>query len=279
MKTALLQLNVTDDPVANLPRTVQMVRQAVDMGAQFVLTPEVTNCLSTSRAHQADVLAHEGDDMTLAGLREVAAETGIHLLIGSLALKTDDPQGRFANRSFLIGPDGGILARYDKIHMFDVAISNTETFAESSGYRPGERAVLAQSAFAPIGMAICYDMRFPRLADTLVTAGARILTYPSAFSPTTGAAHWHSLLRARAIEGGAWVLAPAQTGKHAGGTDALRSTYGHSLAVNPWGEVILDAGTAPGVYVFDMDMEKVAEARRRIPARDNARPFDGPESA
>ncbi|WP_299728296.1 carbon-nitrogen hydrolase family protein [uncultured Tateyamaria sp.] len=276
MKTALLQLNVSDDPVANLPGTVQMVRQAVDQGAEFVLTPEVTNCLSTSRAHQAQVLRREPEDETLAALRDVTAECGVHLLIGSLALKTDDPEGRFANRSFLIGPDGGILGRYDKIHMFDVAISDTETYRESSGYRPGTQAVLADTAFAPLGMAICYDMRFPKLSDALVGAGAHILTYPSAFSPVTGAAHWHSLLRARAIEAGAWVLAPAQTGTHPGRSDKQRRTYGHSLAVDPWGEVVLDAGTTPGVYVFDMELDKVAEARRRIPARDNARPFDGP---
>ena len=160
--------------------------------------------------------------------------------------------------------------------MFDVAISNTETFTESASYRPGDTAVLAQASFAPIGMAVCYDMRFPKLADALVTAGAHILTYPAAFSTVTGAAHWHSLLRARAIEAGAWVLAPAQTGTHPGGTEKKRQTYGHSLAVDPWGEVVLDAGTAHGVYIFDLDVEKVAEARRRIPARDNARPFEGP---
>lgn len=277
MKTALLQLNVSDDPAANLVTTSAMVRQAAEMGAQFVLTPEVTNCLSTSRAHQAQVLSSEGDDITLAGLRAVAAECGIHLLIGSLALKTNDPQGRFANRSFLIGPDGDVLARYDKIHMFDVSISNAETYAESAGYRPGDRAVVARPEFGPLGMAICYDMRFPKLSDALVSAGAEILTFPSAFSPVTGAAHWHSLLRARAIEAGAWVLAPAQTGTHQGRSDKMRSTYGHSLAVDPWGNVILDAGTATGVYVFDLDMEKVAEARKRIPSRDNARPFSGPQ--
>ncbi|WP_147109747.1 carbon-nitrogen hydrolase family protein [Tateyamaria sp. syn59] len=276
MKTALLQLNVSDDPAANLPRTVEMVTQAADMGAEFILTPEVTNCVSTNRAHQQSVLSHEEDDPTLAALRQVASDRGVHILIGSLALKTDDPDGRFANRSFLICPRGDILARYDKIHMFDVAISNTETYRESAGYRPGERAVLAQADFAPIGMAVCYDMRFPRLADALVTAGARILTYPSAFSPISGAAHWHSLLRARAIEAGAWVLAPAQTGTHASARHKTRTTYGHSLAVDPWGEVVLDAGTAPGIYVFDLDLEKVAEARRRIPSRENARPFEAP---
>ena len=276
MKAALLQLNVSDDPMANLPRTIEMVQQAARMGAEFVLTPEVTNCVSTNRTHQQQVLQHEDDDDTLTALRAAAAEHDIHILIGSLALKTDDPDGRFANRSFLICPRGDILARYDKIHMFDVAISNTETYRESSGYRPGERAVLANPEFGTVGMGICYDMRFPKLSDALVSAGAQILTFPSAFSPITGAAHWHSLLRARAIEAGAWVLAPAQTGMHSSARHKTRTTYGHSLAVDPWGEVILDAGTAPGVYVFDLDLEKVAEARRRIPSRDNARPFNAP---
>lgn len=276
MRAALIQLNVSDDPAANLPRTLAYVEEAARMGAGFVLTPEVTNLVSTSRAHQNAVLHHEADDPTLDALRSTARKTGIYLLIGSLALKTDDPNGRFANRSFFVGPDGDILARYDKIHMFDVAISNTETYRESSGYRPGENAVVCQTPFAPVGMAICYDMRFPKLADALVDFGAEILTFPSAFSPVTGAAHWHALLRARAIEAGAWVLAPAQTGTHASAENKTRQTYGHSLAIDPWGDVALDAGTAPGVYVFDLELEKVAEARRKIPSRENARPFQGP---
>ena len=276
MKAALLQMNVSDDPNANLPGTIAMIQHAADLGARFVLTPEVTNCVSTSRAHQIAVLQHESDDQTLQALQQAAAGSGIHLLIGSLALKTDDSDGRFANRSFLIGPDGTIMARYDKIHMFDVAISETETYRESAGYRPGTRAVVASTPFGTLGMSICYDMRFPRLADALVGAGAEILSYPSAFSSVTGAAHWHSLLRARAIETGAWVLAPAQTGLHIGQSGSSRTTYGHSLAIDPWGKVVLDAGTAPGVYTFDLDMEKVPEARRRIPSRDNMRDFDGP---
>ncbi|WP_299548005.1 carbon-nitrogen hydrolase family protein [uncultured Tateyamaria sp.] len=276
MKTALLQLNVSDDPVANLPRTVQMVQQAIDMGAEFILTPEVTNCVSTSRMHQHDVLHHQDDDPTLAALRDLAKQNGVHSLIGSLGLKSDAKDKRLLNRSFLICPRGDIVAQYDKIHMFDVAINNSETYRESAGYQPGDRAVLAQTDFGAVGMAICYDMRFPRLADALVTAGAQILTFPAAFSLVTGAAHWHSLLRARAIEGGAWVLAPAQTGTHSSAVHKTRDTYGHSLVVDPWGEVVLDAGTAPGIYVFDLDLEKVAEARRRIPSRDNARSFKGP---
>ena len=276
MKAALLQLNVSDDPVANLPRTVSMIQQAADMGAVFILTPEVTNCVSSKRAHQRDVLRHQDDDPTLSALRDVARARGVHLLIGSLALKTDDLDGRFANRSFLIGPDGAIIATYDKIHMFDVTISNTETYRESEGYRAGTQAVVAQTPFAPIGMNVCYDVRFSQLSNALARAGARILTYPAAFSPITGAAHWHSLLRARAIEAGAWVLAPAQTGTHSGPSNTGRRTYGHSLAIDPWGEVILDAGTAPGVYMFDLDLEKVTDARRRVPSLENARTFEGP---
>jgi predicted amidohydrolase len=276
MKAALLQLNVSDDPVANLPRTVSMIQQAADMGAVFILTPEVTNCVSSKRAHQRDVLRHQDDDPTLSALRDVARARGVHLLIGSLALKTEDLDGRFANRSFLIGPDGAIIATYDKIHMFDVTISNTETYRESEGYRAGTQAVVAQTPFAPIGMNVCYDVRFSQLSNALARAGARILTYPAAFSPITGAAHWHSLLRARAIEAGAWVLAPAQTGTHSGPSNKGRRTYGHSLAIDPWGEVILDAGTAPGVYMFDLDLEKVADARRRVPSLENARTFEGP---
>jgi predicted amidohydrolase len=276
MKAALLQLNVSDDPVANLPRTVSMIQQAADMGAVFILTPEVTNCVSSKRAHQRDVLRHQDDDPTLSALRDVARARGVHLLIGSLALKTDDLDGRFANRSFLIGPDGAIIATYDKIHMFDVTISNTETYRESEGYRAGTQAVVAQTPFAPIGMNVCYDVRFSQVSNALARAGARILTYPAAFSPITGAAHWHSLLRARAIEAGAWVLAPAQTGTHSGPSNKGRRTYGHSLAIDPWGEVILDAGTAPGVYMFDLDLEKVADARRRVPSLENARTFEGP---
>lgn len=276
MKAALLQLNVSDDPAANRVVTVDMVQQAADQGAAFILTPEVTNCVSSTRSHQRAVLQHQDEDQTLAALRDVAKARGVHLLIGSLALLTDDADGRFANRSFLIGPDGGIIATYDKIHMFDVNISGTETYRESDGYRPGTQAVVAQTPFAPIGLSICYDVRFTRLADALARAGAQILTYPAAFSQVTGAAHWHSLLRARAIEAGAWVLAPAQTGTHSGPSNKGRKTYGHSLAVDPWGEVILDAGTEPGVYIIDLNLDKVADARRRVPSLDNARDFESP---
>ncbi|MEO1689860.1 MAG: nitrilase-related carbon-nitrogen hydrolase, partial [Pseudomonadota bacterium] len=170
------QLNVSDDPEANLPTTVAAVHAAAGMGAKFVLTPEVTNCVSTSRAHQQAVLQTQNEDRTLQALRAAAAACGVHLLIGSLALKTDDPDGRFANRSFLVAPDGAILAQYDKIHMFDVAITESETYRESAGYRPGSRAVVARTPLGCLGLAICYDMRFARLADALAGAGAEILT-------------------------------------------------------------------------------------------------------
>lgn len=276
MRCAILQLNVTDDPAANLPVTVGMLREAVADGAQFVLTPEVTNCISTSRKHQQEVLAFEEDDITLAALRDEAKAAGIWVLIGSLGLKTNDADGRFANRSFLIGPDGEIAARYDKIHMFDVQINETETWRESEGYRPGARAVLADAGFARIGMTVCYDLRFSHLYRALANAGAQIFTVPAAFSPVTGAAHWHTLLRARAIESGCFVIAPAQTGTHQSKTNKTRDTYGHSMVVDPWGEVVLDTGTAPGVYKFDLDMDKGEAARRKVPSLANAREFSGP---
>lgn len=277
MKIALLQLNVTDDPVANLAVTLGYIREAAEAGAEFILTPEVTNCLSTSRTHQNEVLQHEEDDITLAALCDEAKALGIWLLIGSLGLKTHDADGRFANRSFMVAPDGEVVARYDKIHMFDVDVSPEETWRESEGYRPGTQAILAKTAFAPVGMTICYDLRFPKLHASLANAGAKILTVPAAFSPVTGAAHWHTLLRARAIETGCFVLAPAQTGEHHSKNHKTRSTYGHSLVITPWGEIQLDAGDAPGVYITDLDMGEVAKTRGRVPSLENARPFDGPE--
>lgn len=273
MKAAFLQLNASDDPAANLAVTLDMMRAAVADGAAFILTPEVTNCLSTSRSRQRDVLQSEESDQTLAALRSEAQKAGVWVLIGSLGLKTEDSDGRFANRSFLISPDGDIAARYDKIHMFDVDVTPDETYRESDGYRPGDKAVVAKTPFGTIGMSICYDMRFPHLYQALAEAGADILTAPAAFSPVTGAAHWHSLLRARAIETGCFVLAPAQTGTHAATKGKARSTYGHSLAVSPWGEILLDAGTQPGVYSFDMDMAQVAQARSRVPSLKNKRSF------
>lgn len=277
MRVGLLQLNSGDDPAQNLLETRARLAQAVREGAEFVLTPEVTNCVSTSRTQQNAVLNHEDDDPTLKALRAEAAEHGIWLLIGSLALKTDDPDGRFANRSFLITPEGDIAARYDKIHMFDVRVSETETYRESSGYRPGTRSVLTEVAGTALGMTICYDIRFPHLYRSLAQAGARLISVPSAFSPVTGAAHWEVLLRARAIETGCFVLAPAQTGDHALSRGKPRRTFGHSMVVAPWGEILGDAGDAPGILVLDLDLDAVDEARQRVPSLSHDRGYNGPE--
>jgi deaminated glutathione amidase len=278
MKAALLQLTSGDDPHANIEMVRNMMRQAAGQGAGFILTPEVTNCVSTSRAHQAAVLMDQDNDPSLDALRAEAAELGVWLLIGSLALKTQDADGRFANRSFLIGPDGAICAWYDKIHMFDVQVTETETYRESAGYRPGDRAVLADAGFAKIGMTVCYDIRFPHLHRALAKAGAQILTVPAAFSPVTGVAHWEPLLRARAIETGCYVLAPAQTGLHPSSTGGLRRTHGHSMVISPWGEVLADAGTDPGVTVVDLAMGDVAQARARVPALTHDRRFVPPDA-
>lgn len=276
MRAGLVQLTVTDDPAANLPETVALVRAAVAGGAGFVLTPECTNALSSNRAKQREVLRFEGDDPTLAALRDEAARAGVWMLIGSLGVLTEDADGRFANRSFLIGPDGGIVARYDKIHMFDVNVSETEVYRESSGYRPGARAVMADTPFGRVGMTVCYDVRFPHLYRRLAQAGAEIITVPAAFNHITGAAHWEVLLRARAIETGCYVLAPAQTGFHAEAGGKGRRTHGHSLVIAPWGEVLSDAGVEPGVTFADLDLAEVAKARDRVPSLSHDRVFDGP---
>lgn len=254
-----------------------MVAQAAQQGATLICTPEVTNCVSMDRTHQAAVLCHEADDPTLAALCVLAREHCVWLSIGSLSLK-GGADGRFVNRSFLIDPHGEITARYDKIHMFDVQVNDTETYNESSGYAPGDCAVLADAGFAKIGLTVCYDVRFPHLHRTLAKAGADILLVPSAFSPVTGIAHWETLLRARAIETGCFVLAAAQTGTHSAQSGRARQTYGHSLAVSPWGEILADAGTECGVTLVDFDLNDVSKARMRIPALTHDQPFSDPES-
>ncbi len=276
MRTALVQLTVTDDPAANLVVTRERVRAAAAGGAGFVLTPECTNGLSSSRDHQRAVFHPEATDPTSAALRDEAARAGIWLLIGSLGLKTTDPDGRFANRSLLIEPTGNVAARYDKIHMFDVNVSETEVYRESAGYRPGDRAVLADTPFARIGLTVCYDLRFPHLYRRLAQGGAQIITVPAAFNHITGAAHWEVLLRARAIETGCFILAPAQTGFHAETQGKGRRTHGHSLVVAPWGEVLADGGTDPGVIYAEIDLARVDEARGRVPSLVHDQPFGGP---
>jgi predicted amidohydrolase len=240
MRAGLVQLTVGDDPAKNLPQTLELVRAAVDGGAGFVLTPECTNALSSNRDHQRRVLRHEDQDQTLAALRDEAVKSGIWLLIGSLGLLTHDADGRFANRSLLIAPSGAIAARYDKIHMFDVNVSETEVYRH-----------LAQS-------------------------GAQVLTVPAAFNHVTGAAHWETLLRARAIETGCFVLAPAQCGFHPEAGGKGRRTHGHSLAIAPWGEVLADGGTEPGVSFADLDLAQVTAARARVPSLTHDRTFTGP---
>jgi predicted amidohydrolase len=276
MKAALVQLTAGDNPAQNLTVTRDLIREAAGRGAAFILTPEVTNCVSASRAHQVEVLQHQDADITLAGLRAEAADLGVWLSIGSLALKTDDPDGRFANRSFLIDPRGEIVATYDKIHMFDVDVSPTETYRESAGYRPGKKAVVADTPFGKVGMSICYDLRFAYLYRALAQAGADFLIVPSAFSPVTGTAHWQPLLQARAIETGCYVLAATQTGTHTATKGKPRETYGHSMVISPWGDVLTDAGTSIGVTMIEIDRKEVSDARKRIAAVSHDCPFEGP---
>lgn len=276
MRAALLQLTSSDDPEDNLRVVQEMLCEAAGQSAQIALTPEVSNCVSMDRAHQTDVLRPADQDAFLAGCRETASELGIWLLLGSLALKAEPPETRFVNRSFMIAPDGAVVAWYDKMHMFDVQVSEAETYRESAGFAPGSRAVLARTDPGIFGLTICYDLRFAYLYRALAQAGAQLLTVPSAFSPGTGPAHWQPLLQARAIETGCYVLAPAQTGTHDARAGKPRRTYGHSMAVDPWGEVLLDAGTEPGVFMVDLDLDLVANARRRLPSLSHDRDLTGP---
>ncbi len=275
LNAALIQLSSTDDPDTNLPVTEALIREAAASGATLIATPEVTNVVSMSRTRQTAVLREDGEDQTLARLRIVAAELRIWLLIGSLAVK-GAADGRFSNRSFLINPAGAVIATYDKIHMFDAIPTAEERYRESRGYKPGDRAVLAATDIARIGMTICYDMRFPELYLRLARAGAQILTIPAAFTRPTGAAHWEVLLRARAIETGCFVLAPAQCGEHAASEGPARKTWGHSMMVSPWGEVLANGGDAPSVVSAELDLAEVAMARRRVPSLVGAQVFDGP---
>ncbi len=265
MKIAALQLCASDDPVANLALTLSMVRQAAEAGAQFIATPEVTNCVSSSRRRQNEVLALQEDDETLAAMCAAAARFGVWISVGSLALKLPDDD-RFINRSFMIDPSGQIVAQYDKIHMFDVTLSETEQYRESDGYRAGDHAVIADTAFGKIGMTICYDIRFPHLYRGLAKSGASILLIPAAFAQPTGRAHWEVLLRARAIETGCFVIAAAQTGEHQTTQGRPRKTYGHSMIVSPWGEIMADAGEDQGIIYADLDLSLVESTRARVPS-------------
>ena len=265
MKVAALQLCASDDPAANLALTLSLVQQAAEAGAQFIATPEVSNCVSSSRRRQNEVLALQEDDQTLAAMCAAAARFGVWISVGSLALKLPDDD-RFTNRSFMIDPSGRIVSQYDKIHMFDVKLSETEQYRESDGYRAGDHAVIADTAFGKIGMTICYDIRFPHLYRRLAKSGASILLIPAAFAQPTGRAHWEVLLRARAIETGCFVIAAAQTGEHQTIQGRPRKTYGHSMIVSPWGEIMADAGEDQGIIYADLDLSLVESTRARVPS-------------
>ena len=269
IKVACVQMQSGIDPETNLKSASELIREAAALGAKFISTPEMTNVMNIRPGPSGVPIHMEADDPTLSALRKLAGELGIWLLIGSLAIKLATEE-RFANRSFLIGPDGSIHARYDKIHMFDVAVGDGQTYRESKRYRPGTEAVVAETPIGTLGLSICYDLRFPRLYRTLAQAGAQILMCPAAFTKTTGTAHWHSLLRARAIETGCFVIAPAQAGLHEDG----RETFGHSLIISPWGEILAEGGAdQAGVITADIDLNEVAVARGKIPSLSNDADF------
>ena len=267
-KAAMIQMRSGLTPGANSDEAVRMIGEAKSAGADYVLTPEMTNILAAKREQLFSVVVEEEADASLATLREVARKLGIYVHIGSLAIKISPD--RAANRSFLIGPKGDILARYDKIHMFDVDLAGGESYRESRNYRPGELAVLADLPWGRLGLTVCYDLRFPALYRALAEAGATMLAIPSAFTKQTGEAHWHVLMRARAIENGSFVFAAAQGGKHENGRD----TYGHSLIVDPWGSIIAEGGTEPGVIMAEINPAEVASARARIPSLQHGRRFE-----
>lgn len=268
MKIAVLQMNAGFDPVANADVLVDAVAQARAGGAQVLFTPEMSNMLDRDRIRAAATIRHEADDRVLATLRSAAADAGLWVHLGSLAVRGDGASDKWRNRSIVIAPDGSIAARYDKIHLFDVDLASGESWRESSVYQGGDRAVVVSLPGAMLGLSICYDVRFSPVYAALSRAGADILAVPAAFTVPTGAAHWHVLLRARAIESAAFVVAAAQTGTHADG----RKTYGHSLVIDPWGEVLLDMGDAPGVALVDLPLDRIAEVRSRIPVVANRRP-------
>jgi deaminated glutathione amidase len=267
-KAAMIQMRSGLQPGANVDAAVRYIGDAKSAGAEYVLTPEMTNILAANREQLFAAVVEEEADASLATLREVARKLGIYVHIGSLAIKISPD--RAANRSFLIDPKGDILARYDKIHMFDVDLAGGESYRESRNYRPGELAVLADLPWGRLGLTVCYDLRFPALYRALAEAGATMLAIPSAFTKQTGEAHWHVLIRSRAIENGCFVFAAAQGGGHENGRD----TFGHSLIVDPWGRIIAEGGTEPGVIVAEINPAEVANARARIPSLQHGRRFE-----
>ncbi len=272
MKIAVLQAQTGIDPGENARGLVSAVDEAAAGGATMLFTPEMSGLLDKDRARAAQHLRSEADDPVLTAVREAAAPHGLWVHVGSLALAGEREDGRLVNRGFVIDGEGGIRARYDKIHLFDVDLPSGESWRESAAYAPGERTVVVATPAGSLGLSVCYDLRFPDLYRALTGAGATMLSVPAAFTVPTGKAHWHVLLRARAIEAGVFVVAAAQAGRHQDG----RETFGHSLVVDPWGQVLLDMGQAPGLGFAEIDPEQVERVRARIPAIRHRRPIPEP---
>jgi predicted amidohydrolase len=267
-KAAMIQMRSGLQPGVNVDAAIRQIGEAKSAGAEYVLTPEMTNILAANREQLFAAVVEEEADASLTTLREVARKLNIYVHVGSLAIRISPD--RAANRSFLIDPKGEILARYDKIHMFDVDLAGGESYRESRNYRPGELAVLADLPWGRLGLTVCYDLRFPALYRALAEAGATMLAIPSAFTKQTGEAHWHVLVRSRAIENGCFVFAAAQGGRHENGRD----TFGHSLIVDPWGRIIAEGGIEPGIVVAEINPAEVAAARARIPSLQHGRRFE-----
>ena len=269
IRVAAVQMCSSTRPQDNADEAARLVRDAAGQGARYVQTPEITNLVQRHKADAAPHVVGEADDPTLSALRTVAADCSIHVHIGSLVVADGD---RWANRSFLIAPDGTIAARYDKIHMFDVDLPDGDTYRESDTFAPGQAAVVSPLGEAAVGLSICFDVRFPRLYEALAMNGASIIAIPAAFTAVTGAAHWHLLVRTRAVENGCFVVAAAQEGLHEDG----RRTYGHSLIVDPWGRVLAEATETPSVILADLDLDQVTTVRGQVPVLTARRPFAEP---
>lgn len=268
MRAALFQSCTGIDPAASAATLSSMIAEAADEGADMLFTPEMSGVLDRDRARANGTIVSEGEDRVLAAVRDAAARAGLWVHLGSLALREGN-DGRFVNRGFVIDSSGAIRARYDKIHLFDIDLPTGESWRESAAYAPGERTVAVDTPWGRLGLAICYDLRFPDLFRTLSDAGATMLALPAAFTVPTGEAHWHVLLRARAIEATCWMIAAAQSGVHADG----RATYGHSLVIDPWGQVILDMQNRTGLGYAEIDMARTSDVRARIPVLDHRRPI------
>jgi len=272
-KAACVQLNSGNDLAANLRAAETAIRSAAASGAQLIMLPEYAAMMDGSGRVMRENSPAEDGHPALDRFRVLARETKAWLLVGSLTIKVDDE--RMVNRSYLLSVTGEIAARYDKIHMFDCTLPSGKVIRESSAYRPGEAAVIAPTPWGPLGMTICYDLRFPQLYRALAQAGALFLAVPSSFQRETGVAHWHALLRARAIENLSYVFAPAMCGEHPGS----RTTYGHSLIIDPWGKILAELGDEPGIALADIDVDRVAKVRGMLPSIEHDRPFTGPAAS